>query len=140
MSEPKSPGPASPETKAAEPKQEVPVLAYPLGAVGAVFGAAAGVLVMKLGADSGFYAELAIGILSGLGAGWLAKRGGWGVGAIAGLVTAVAGVWAEWKFGWRWNADSSLEYFVKHLGELPGFRLLIHAVGVAAAVWLAARQ
>jgi hypothetical protein len=117
-----------------------PVMIYPMGAIGAVVGAALGIGVMVIGLRSGFYAEVAIGLLAGWIAGLLARRPNWGVGIIAGVVTLVAGVWAEWKFAGAMKADDSFGYFEAQFFELAPFKLLSHAIGVGVEVWFGAKR
>jgi hypothetical protein len=129
-----------PPPPATNPKPDADILQYPLGALGAILGAAAGIFIVKVAWSSGFYAIIAVGILSGLVAGWFAKRGGWTVGAIAGLVTLAASIWAEWKFVGAMRVDDSFTYFLTHFHQLSPFKLLMHTVNVAIAVWMGARR
>jgi hypothetical protein len=139
MSETKETGGQAPVPDDQSKKPDDPMI-YPLGTVGAVIGAALGVGVMYIGLKSGFYAEVAIGMLAGWIAALMARRASWGVGVIAGVVTLVAGVWAEWKLVGPFVADDSFWYFVRHFLELKPFKLLSHAIGVGAAVWFGAKR
>ena len=123
-----------------KPDAWTPVVAYPLGTIGALLGAAVGVWIMKLGADSNLYVEAVIGVLAGLGAGLLGRHGGWPMGVIAGVITLVVGVWAQWKIIGPLPGDPSFAYFALHVTQLAPITLLVHAVGVGAAVWVGARK
>ena len=122
---------AEPEKTGAKPGDtprrtaEPSVLMYPLGTIGAIVGALLGALIMKWGWQSGFYAEPAVGILAGLAASWLAPRGGWLMGIIAGVVTLAVGLWAEWKFIGAMKADDSFAYFLTHVFDLTPFKLVM---------------
>ena len=115
-------------------------LSYPLATLGALIGGALGVLVFKWALAANFYIIPVIGVLAGWGAALLSRRSSWPIGILAGLLTAAIALWAEWKFYGPLSADDSFLYFLKNVTQLATFKLLSHAVGIAVAIWLAARK
>ncbi len=115
------------------------VMAYPLACIGAMFGAALAAGASILAVRAGLYAIIVIGILTGFGATLLSRRGGWPIAAIALLIAIPASLWAEWWL-FPFGADDSLRYFVRHIADLPPFRLLMDAIGAAAAGYIAFRR
>jgi len=130
--------PVSPPTGRPEPSW-ADVLAYPLACIGALIGAAAGAFVTKFAAQSGFYAIIVVGILTGLGAILISRRGNWGIAIIAGVIALAASLWTEWWL-YPFVVDDSLGYFVQHIGDLPPFRLLIHVAGAGCAAYIGLRK
>jgi hypothetical protein len=140
MSENKGPETPRPVVSETPVPPAIDPMMYALGAIGAVIGAALGVGVFWFALRSGFYAEVVIGVLAGWIGGMMSRRPSWAVGAIAGVGTLFTGLWAEWRFVAPMIADDSFLYFVTHVHHLAPFKLLWHAVGVVAAVWIAARR
>jgi hypothetical protein len=104
------------------------------GGLGAMAGAAVGVLAFRWLAQQGFYGIMLPGALIGLGAGWAARGRSVSLGvfcAIAALLVAVVAEWAVFPF----VKDKSFSFFLLHVHELPAAKLLMMALGVAFAYW-----
>jgi hypothetical protein len=114
-------------------------MAYPLACLGAIAGALLGALLTYAASRAGFYAIILVGIAAGFGATIAARRGGWIIATIAILIALVVGLYTEW-YTFPFVADDSLTYFIQHLGDLPTFRLLVHAASAAAAGYIAYRR
>jgi hypothetical protein len=115
------------------------IFAYPLACIGALLGSILGAVIFNFALRSGLYFITIIGFLAGIGAPLLARRRDWAIGFITGVVALSAGVWTEaWLFPWK--ADPSLAYFVAHIKDLPPMHLLMHALGVGAAIFLSSRK
>ncbi len=133
----------SPITDPSPPSHREPswqeTMAYPLACLGALLGAALGAGATRMAMYAGLYAIMVVGVLTGLGAITLSRRGGWGVAIIAVIVALSASLCTEW-WCFPFDADDSLGYFVRHIGDLPPFSLLMHAIGAAAAGFIAWRR
>ena len=129
--------PTTPAPPAAAPKEPTwsDVFAFPLACAGAIIGGAVGVMVVRLAAQSGFYAMPLIGLAVGFGATLIARRHNLAIALIAAIVTITASLLAEWWL-FPFTRDGSLTYFVQHIGDLKGFSLLLHGIGAAIAFWI----
>lgn len=114
-------------------------LAYPLACLGAMAGAAFGVVIAWIASRNGFYALIIIGVLAGFGANPLSHRGHWPIAILAACIALLVSLWTEWWL-FPFVADDSLHYFIAHLGDLPAFRLMMHVVGAAVAGYIAYRR
>jgi hypothetical protein len=117
-------------------------LAYPLGCIGAIAGAAVGAYVAKLGFRAGIYALIAVGPLAGLGTRaavlFLRAKGDWILALMVGAIALVAGIWTEWMC-MPFQIDDSLPYFITHLHQVYAFHLLIVCIGAVVGGFIAWR-
>jgi len=111
-------------------------LAIPLGLLGALAGAFLGGWIMWLGFHSGYLVIPVQGLLIGFGTILASRRGGWIQGLIAGIVCLLATFLTHWRIGWP-NAGMDADAFRDYLSHLSGFLLLLHAVSVIVASWIA---
>ena len=141
MSNPPNYGASDPNASPEKPPEQSwsDVIRFPLACIGAVIGAALGAMVVRLAAKSGFYAMPLVGLGAGLGASALARKPGLAFGIIAALVALIGAILTEWWL-FPFVADGSLGYFVQHLQDLSGFKILLHVIGVGLAFWLGARR
>lgn len=115
------------------------VLAYPLACAGAMVGAAVGGFVAAGASRAGFYAIIVVGIATGFGAALIGRRHNVVIGIMAAVIALLASLFTEWWL-YPFISDDSLGYFVQHIGDLPAFRLLVHALGAACAGWIGWRR
>lgn len=86
--------------------------------IGAVFGAALGVLAYWLAVRKGYLLLAAVALAPGLGGGLAARRRSLAWGVVLGIASVVLAIVVEWRF-WPFEADGSFAYFLTHLHHLP---------------------
>lgn len=106
-----------------------------LGVVSGVVGGVAGYFVFLWLLRQGFYGLMIPGALVGLGCGLLARHPSVVRGTACALAACALGLFAEWK-AFRFVADESFAYMVRHFLEKPGATLIMFAGGVLLAFWL----
>ena len=107
-----------------------------LGLIGAAAGGFLGYLGFVWLLKQGYYAVALPGVLLGLFAGNLAPRRSWPLAILCGLLALGLGGFAEWK-NLPWVTDRSIDYFLKHLGDLKPITLVMISVGALAGFWFA---
>jgi hypothetical protein len=105
-----------------------------LGLVGAVGGCAVGCVAFFLLARVGIYALVLPGALLGVGCGALSGGKANSLGAACGLLAVLAGILTEWWFA-PFITDSSLGYFITHLGDLTPRTIASIAGGGVFGFW-----
>jgi hypothetical protein len=107
-----------------------------LGLVGAAVGGFLGYLAFLWLLKQGYYAVALPGVVLGLFAGLIAPRRSWPLAIFCGVSALGLGLFAEWK-NLPFTANSSLDYFLKHLGDLKSVTHVMLAVGTLAGFWFA---
>jgi hypothetical protein len=108
---------------------------WSLGLVGAAAGGILGYFVFFWMARQGFYALVLPGAALGLGCALLSGGKSYGLGIVCGLLGVVLGLLTEWRFA-PFVADSSLSFFLTHLGDLSPLTLASIGIGGVFAFWL----
>ena len=107
-----------------------------LGLVGGAVGGLLGYLGFLWLLKQGYYAVALPGVLLGIFAGLLAPRRSWSLAILCGVLALALGLFAEWK-NLPFTADPSLDYFIKHLGDLKSITHVMLGVGTLAGFWFA---
>lgn len=107
-----------------------------LGIVGAAVGGTVGYLLFGWIATQGFYGIMIPGGLLGFGCGLLASHKSELRGVACGLAAVILGLYCEWKV-FPFTKDGSLDYFLKHLGDLRPLTWIMIVVGSVIAYYLA---
>ena len=106
------------------------------GLAGALAGGAVGYFAFIWIARQGFYALMLPGALAGFGASLFVNNRSVLRGVLCGVFALGLGLFAEWRFA-PLIKDSSLGYFLTHLGQLQPITLLMIAGGGILGYWLA---
>ncbi|HEV3416976.1 MAG TPA: hypothetical protein VG056_09195 [Pirellulales bacterium] len=109
-----------------------------LALAGAIVGGAIGFLGFGWLLGQGFYALVLPGGFCGIGAGWVFNRSIL-VAIICGVMATVLGLVAEWHFR-PFNADDSLGFYFRHLGDLQPITILMIVLGGAIGFWVPFRR
>lgn len=102
--------------------------------VAAIAGGVVGHFATVWVAQQGFYAMILPGALVGLAAGFFRSRSV-AVAVACGLLGLSAGFLTEWR-AFPFNADGTLPYFLKHIGDLRPLTLIMIAAGGVIAFWI----
>ena len=114
----------------------VPMKNLLAGLAGAVAGGALGYFAFTWIARQGFYALMLPGAGAGFGASLFVNNRSVLRGLLCGGFAFGLGLFAEWRFA-PFIKDSSLGYFLTHLGQLQPITLLMIAGGGILGYWLA---
>jgi hypothetical protein len=106
------------------------------GLAGALAGGAVGYFAFIWIARQGFYALMLPGALAGFGASLVVNNRSVLRGVLCGVFAVGLGLFAEWRFA-PFIKESSLGYFLTHLGQLQPITLLMIAGGGTLGYWLA---
>lgn len=106
------------------------------GLLGAVIGGAIGFYAFLWITRQGYYALALPGGLLGLGAGLCARGRSMALATICGVAALILGLYAEWRFA-PFTANTSLGYFVAHIGSLQPMTLVMIALGAILGFRLA---
>lgn len=106
--------------------------------LGAAVGGAVGFFLFGWLVGQGFYAPAIPGVMLGLGGGLLAKERSLPVALVCGGAALLLCVFAEWRH-FPFTHDSSLGYFLTHLGNLRQLTLTMFLIGGGAGFWFAWR-
>jgi hypothetical protein len=115
-----------------------PFLVLLRGIGGAILGGIAGYFLFRLLSSRGMFGYAIPGALLGFGAGLTARGRSEPLAILCAVAALCLTVYAEWASA-PFVKDGSLSFFVTHLHKLPNLnvKMLITAVGVACAYWLA---
>jgi len=114
--------------------ENVNILNWLAGIVGAIVGSAVGYFAFFVLARQGFYAMVLPGALLGLGCGFLSGFQSNALGTICGLLAVLLGLFTEWRFA-PFTDDGSFAYFSTHAHDLNPVTLVMIAVGGLFAFW-----
>ncbi|HEV2972685.1 MAG TPA: hypothetical protein VGY55_22145 [Pirellulales bacterium] len=109
-----------------------------LALAGAIVGGTIGFFGFGWLLGQGFYALVLPGGLMGIGAGWVFNRSIF-VAIICGVTATALGLVAEWNFR-PFNADDSLGFYFRHLGDLQPITFLMIVLGGAIGFWVPYRR
>ncbi len=105
---------------------------------GAVTGGTLGYFAFFWIARQGFYGLILPGGLLGLGAG-ISRPTLKSVPVVCGVLALGLGVLTEWRFA-PFVADSSFEYFLRHIHQLRPLTLIMITVGALIGFWVPFRR
>ena len=104
------------------------------GLFGAALGAVVGAWVFGVLLRQGFYAAVAPGALLGIGCGIASGGVSRALGVLCGGAGLLLGVYCEWR-EMPFLDDGSFLFFVQNLGELPGLKQIMLALGGFCGYW-----
>jgi hypothetical protein len=104
------------------------------GIGGAVVGGIVGYFLFRWLISQGFYGIMIPGVLIGLGSAAAARGKNLTLGILCVVAAIGLTIWAEWSVA-PFVKDKSLSFFVTHLHQLPAIKLIMMALGAAAAFW-----
>ena len=107
-------------------------IALPL--LGATAGGFLGYFALGWLARQGLYAVALPGALLGLGAGWLLKHRSMPLSVFCGVAAVGLGIFSEWSY-FPFLADSSFDYFIRHLHLLPPIKIIMILLGGIFGFW-----
>ncbi|MEQ9410837.1 MAG: hypothetical protein RIK87_24205 [Fuerstiella sp.] len=107
---------------------------FPAALAGAVCGAVLGFLAFSMLLKIGFYGMVLPGAMVGLGCGAQARGRSNVLGVVAAVMAIALSLWIEWHF-FPFNADDSLGYFLRNVGDLKTATKLTIAAGGFAGFW-----
>jgi uncharacterized membrane protein (Fun14 family) len=108
------------------------VVAHVRGVLGLTIGGVAGFFLFQWLVSQGFYALAIPGALMGLACGYASRIYSIVLAIVCGVSAAGLLVFIEWKVFW---ANNSFVFFLTHLHELSGLRLVMLALGIVFAAW-----
>lgn len=111
------------------------VLNWVAGLIGAAVGGLLGVFAFGWAYRQGFYAMVLPGALLGLGCGLAAGDRSMARGGVCGLAALVLGLYTEWHYRY-FVRDPGLDFFLRHLGDLPSLTWISIGAGALVAYWL----
>jgi len=111
------------------------ILSNVLGAIGAVVGGTVGYFLFGWIATQGYYGLMIPGGLLGFGCGLLARHKSEARGVLCGAAALVLGLFSEYR-NFPFTRDDSLDYFVRHMGDLRPLTWVMLVVGALIAYYL----